>query len=525
MKRANKRISLSSAATLLIGAALIGQVLGFLRTKLINANFPVFGPESTDAYFAAFKIPDFFFYTIAAGALGVAFIPLLSDRLAKNDRKGAWELSNSLMNLLALFMLVVSGIIFVFAEPLTRYIVAPNLSPDQMHNAVTIMRIIAFNPLLFTISGIITSVQQTFGRFFFYAIAPLFYNVAIIASIFVFKDSLGIIGLGVGAMIGALLQLAIALIGLFGLNFTYRPKIVWKSDDFRLILKQLPARSIDQGVDSINTIVETNFSSRLGPANISYYENAYTLHMAPILLVGATIATAAFPRLTDRLSNGRSDLFRRDFLQVVRTMIWIIAPIVVISFFSRGYLARMIFARGAPEIALIFGYLCVAIFFRVLYAITSRWFYAQKDTKTPLFVSLFAISLNIALAYILSGPAGYDIAGLAMAQSIVAASEVVILVGIMLIRDPRLFSAAFWNGLLKILAVTGFSMLAALFMVSVLPLLATDRGIVTLGAKLFAISTVTVGVHVAISWILDVEEVSPVIKKLKRIILHPVRIS
>ena len=72
LTRANKRASLGNAAALLIVISLIGQVLGFLRYKMINANFPPVGPQSTDAYFAAFKIPDFFFFTLAAGALGVA---------------------------------------------------------------------------------------------------------------------------------------------------------------------------------------------------------------------------------------------------------------------------------------------------------------------------------------------------------------------------------------------------------------------------------------------------------------------
>src|SRR3990167_9706178 len=102
-------------------------------------------------------------------------------------------------------MFVVAIIIFVFARPLLQNVVATNLGPHQLDQATTIMRIIAFNPLLFTISGIITAVQQTFGRFFFYAIAPLFYNMAIIASIFIFRDNLGLVGLGVGALFGAII--------------------------------------------------------------------------------------------------------------------------------------------------------------------------------------------------------------------------------------------------------------------------------------------------------------------------------
>ena len=162
LQRANKRISLGSAATLLVVTMLIGQILGFMRTMFVNGSFLPTGPQSTDAYFAAFKIPDFFFMTLAAGVLGVAFIPILAEHLQKHDRRGVWELSASLMNMMAIIMLAVSFMILIFAEQLV-HIVAPNLSPEQLHNATTIMRLISFNPFLFTISGILTSVQQTFG--------------------------------------------------------------------------------------------------------------------------------------------------------------------------------------------------------------------------------------------------------------------------------------------------------------------------------------------------------------------------
>jgi putative peptidoglycan lipid II flippase len=172
-KRAARRAPLSNVAALLIVGALSGQILGFLRTKLVNANFSPVGPNSTDAYFAAFNIPDFFFFTLAAGALGVAFMPVLSDYLHRGDKKGMWQISSSLLNLLSIIMFGIGLIILIFARPLIQHVVAPNLTPHQLNNAVNIMRWVAFDPLLFTISGILTSIQQTMGRFFFYALAPI----------------------------------------------------------------------------------------------------------------------------------------------------------------------------------------------------------------------------------------------------------------------------------------------------------------------------------------------------------------
>jgi putative peptidoglycan lipid II flippase len=528
LNRANQRVTLLNAAALLVGASLFGQVLGFMRTQVVNGNFNTTGHITTDAYFAAFKIPDFFFYTIAAGALGVAFMPFLADKLQQGDRQSVWKLTSGLLNLLGIFMFGIGLILLIFTEPLLRIVVGHNLSPAQMHDAVMIMRLVAFNPLLFTISGILTSLQQTFGRFFFYALAPIIYNGCIIASVYVFKDSLGLVGLGIGALAGAILQLLIVILGLIGLRFRYVPSINLHNADFRRILRNLPARSIDQGLDSINSIVETNRASALRPGAITVYENAYTLHLAPILLIGTAISTAAFPRLNARLAQGRPDLFRRDFLAVLRAMIWIVVPVAVITFFTRAYLARLIFKNPQTDIALVLGFLVGAILFRTIYTIISRWFYAQKDTKTPLYVSLLAIALNVFLAFTLAKPivaGGYDVAGLAIAQSSVAAVEVFILVGIMLWRDPKLFDAEFWGGITRIFSVTGFTVLTTYIMVTLIPLGANDRGFIKLSAKLLAIIIPTLVVHISLSSLFGLEEVRPVINKLRALVLKPVRIQ
>jgi putative peptidoglycan lipid II flippase len=520
-----KRISIGNVASLLIATSFAGQLLGFLRTKLVNANFPIAGPHSTDAYFAAFSIPDFFFFTLAAGALGVAFMPVLSDRLHKGNAREVWELSASLMNFLAIIMLFVGIFIIIFAKPLIHHVVAPGLTADQLNTATTIMRFLAFNPLLFTISGILTSVEQTMGRFFFYAIAPLFYNASIIMSIFLFKHNIGLVGLGIGAFIGAVLQLIVIACGTFKTGFHWHWHIDWRNPDFHVVLRNLPPRSLDQGMDQVEDIVETHIASGLGTGNISYYNNAYILSTAPILLIGTAISTAAFPRLNLWLSQGRPDLFRRDFLMVLRAMIWVSAPLVVICYFCRGYLARMIFTRGNEQIATIFGFLTAAIFFRIIYAIISRWYYAQKDTKTPLFVSVFVIVLNIILAYTLAKPDAYGVTGLALAQSIVAMVEVSILTVIMLLRDHQLFDAVFWGGVTRIVSVTGFSVVVCFILISFFPLGYNDRGIITLGTKVFIIASVTFAVHIGLSALFGLEEVRPLFKLVRKIALKPIKIE
>lgn len=95
---------------------------------------------------------------------------------------------------------------------------------------------------------------------------------------------------------------------------------------------KLPARSLDQGVDQINSIVETNRAQTLGVGPVSYYNYALTLMNVPVMLIGNSISTAAFPRLVERLASGRTDLFRKDFTSILRLIIWVTMPVLVICF-------------------------------------------------------------------------------------------------------------------------------------------------------------------------------------------------
>ena len=170
-------------------------------------------------------------------------------------------------------------------------------------------------------------------------------------------------------------------------------------------------------------------------------------------------------------------------------------------------------------------FLSAAIFFRIIYTIISRYFYAYKDTVTPLLVSILAIGLNIYLAFTLARPNSYNISGLAIAQSIVAAVEVIILCIIIVYRDRHFFGLQFVDVLMKMLSATGFSVVAAYISIQFLPLEVDDRGFITLGTKFVAIAAVTCSVYLVVSLLLRLEEPKPILERLKRIILKPIKIQ
>lgn len=540
VSRANTRLSLQLAAGLLAASSLLSALLGLFRQRLLNGAYapnPDAGlvgyAQGLDAYAVAFIIPDFMFFILVSGALSVTFIPVFNDRLQKGNKKSAWELSTSMVNFMALTTLVSSLLIIIFAEPLVRYVVGPGLDESSRQLAVSMMRVIAVNPFLFAIATVIASVQQAVGRFTFYALAPAIYNIGIIIGLTVFTNGItifgvqvfegGIMGVALGVVLGSIMQLVVSAIGLAGLGFDYRFKIYWKNRGFRQVLGLLPARSFDQGIDYFNSIVETNLASRMAAGSVWFYNQATTLHMVPITMIGVAISTAAFPRMTERLSQGRPDLFRKELQSILRVIIWLSLPTAMIAFFTRGYLVNFIFNGGQPIVAGLLGILVVAILFRSIYQIASRSFYAQKDTRTPLYISLFTIGLNILLAITFTMSYNMGIYGLAWAQSIVAAVEVFILFVIMSFRIPNLFDAVFWHALARMTSATGFTAIITYASVKVFELAATDQSFLATFPKFAVIVAISLVSYVAISRLLALSEADPVISKAKSIVFGQVK--
>lgn len=534
---ANSRLSVKSAAVVLASSTLFSALLGLFRDRLLNSYYLGTYPTGIDAYTAAFTIPDFMFFILTSGALSVSFIPVFNQRLAAGNKKSAWELSSSTLNLLAILTLISSVLIMIFADPLIRYVVSPGLDESGMVLAINMTRVIAINPFLFSIATVITSIQQAVGRFVFYAFAPAIYNIGIIIGITWFTGGInifgvqifegGIMGVALGVILGAILQLIVSLIGLFGLGMDYDFKIRWKNQGFRSILRLLPARSMDQGIDYVNGIINTNLSSRMGVGAVRSFNQATALHQMPVNLIGVAISTAFFPKLTEELGNGDKKEFNETFRQALRTITWIALPVSVIAFFGRGYVTSFISNIGNNDsngtIASILGTLCVAIFARSVFHIASRGFYAYQDTKTPFIISILAVGLTIGLSiwfYVM----GWGVDGLGFAQSIGALVEIIILLYILQRRSGQeLLDKRYWQATFRMVVATAVTGCVAFSMTKFVPLMVTDTSLVITIPKFLLISGVSFMAYLLASYFLNLKEAAPIFRYFKKILFRNVK--
>jgi len=280
-------------------------------------------------------------------------------------------------------------------------------------------------------------------------------------------------------------------------------------------------------MDYINGIVNTNLSSRMGAGAVRSFNQASTLHQMPVNLIGVAISTAFFPKLTEELGAGDKKEFYKTFRQALRMIIWIALPVSVIAFFTRGYVTSFISNIGNNDsngtIASVLGVLCIAIFARSVFHIASRGFYAFQDTKTPFFVSIFAIGLTIIVSiwfYLF----GWGVDGLGLAQSIGAIIEIIILLYILQKRAKgELLTRGFWQGILRMVFATLIAGCVAFSMTKFIPLMATDVSLVITIPKFLLIAAVSSIAYLVASYFLDIKEVKPIIDYFKKILFKNVK--
>ena len=530
---ANIQLSVKTAAIVLASSTLVSALLGIFRDRWLNSMYYDTYPAGLDAYTAAFTVPDFLYFIITSGALAVTFIPVFNQRLVAGNKKSAWELSTSTLNFLALISFIASIFIMIFADPLVRYIVAPGLNEQSMPLAINMMRVIAINPFLFSISTVLSSMQQAVKRFVFYAIAPALYNVGIIVGILVFTNGInifgwqifegGIMGVAIGVVFGALLQLFASIIGMVGIGFQYNFKIYWKNQGFRTVLKLLPTRSADQSIDYVMSILNTNLASRMGEQAIRAYQQAASLKSMPVNLIGVAISTAFFPKLSEDAASEDIEKFTDTFKQSLSTIVWISLPVAIIAFFIRGYVVNFIKNGGDPKIASVLGSFGIAIFFQSVFHIASRGFYARQNTKIPLILSVVSFAVQLVFALIFSA-SGFGPEGLAYALSISALVEVSLLLIILNKQmKGKIFDKTMISSLTRILIASAIAGMASYATTKIMPLRAADNSFLSTFPKFCVICAVSLLVYIGACVALKIEEVRPVINKVRQVLFKNVK--
>ena len=202
----SERRRIASAATLILVAYGLSRVLGAVR-ELVIAN--TFGTNhNLDDYRVAFGVPDLLFNLLLAGAISSAFIPVLSEYLAKNEPERARQIAGRVLNASVLILTVGAAVLFVVA-PWYVSLIAFGYSAKDHELIVALTRILLLQPIFLGAGGMVIGILTAYQRFFAQALAPLFYNGAIIVAAALFAPHYGVTALAVGVVTGAILHVGV----------------------------------------------------------------------------------------------------------------------------------------------------------------------------------------------------------------------------------------------------------------------------------------------------------------------------
>ncbi len=394
-----------SAAFVIGTAVALSRVLGLVRYRLLAANF---GNEIQllDSYFAASTLLDSVFETFIFGSVALAFIPVFSKYVGKNKLKTAWTLASTLMTVGFIFFLLVAVIFFFFSNQVAA-LIAPGLVekfPETQAKIARLIQIMVISQSLFVVSIFLTGILHSFKRFLTPALASVFYNVGIITSIIFLSPVFGIYSAAIGMIFGALLHFLVQIPLITSLKFQFNFCLDIKNPDVKDVLKLMWPRSITIGLTRLSDVVNIALASSAAVGSIVALNFAQVLQIVPSAFFAASIAQAAFVFLSIEYNEGKKEKFKDLFTQSFHQILFLVLPAVVILAILRVPIVRLVFgARDLPwdttvlAARTLFAF-SIGIAPLALNLLFIRTFHAIRDSYTPVKISLFTTTLNIALA-------------------------------------------------------------------------------------------------------------------------------
>ena len=416
------------ATVVLAVAFLVSRLFGLFRDRTLAAHFGA--GDVLDAYFAAFKIPDFIFSLLLLGALSSAFIPIFTEYIQKNGKDEAWSFVNTLVNLGIIILTVMLLLIAIFAPQLS-HLVAPGFDDAKRQVTVNLMRVMLFSPLFFGLSNLAGGILNSFRNFIVYAIAPILYNIGIISGVVWLVPRFGYMGLAYGVVLGAFLHMLIQIPSVFSLGYKYQIHLNTKHPGLRKLAFLMLPRTLGIAAQQVSVLVNTIIASTLAVGSIAVLNLGDNLYSLPVSIFGISFAVAVFPALTEKYTLQKLDEFKEDFVRTFRQIMFFILPTMMLYWLLRAQIVRLVLGAGqfgwedTRFTVSVLAFLVFGMWAQAIVPLLARSFYALQDTKTPFFTSILSLIVNIISALLLVSY--FQVVGLAMAISIGAIINAVVL--------------------------------------------------------------------------------------------------
>ncbi len=526
-ERSSSTERLNTRAAGIVGLAVMcSRVLGLVREQVCAALFG--GGGAMDAFTAAFRIPNLLRDLFAEGALSTAFVTTFSKTAVLSNDGAAWRLANKIATMAAVVLgaLCVLGIVF---SPQLVATLAPGFNADKAALTVTLTRLMFPFILLVSLAALVMGMLNAKNVFGMPAMASSFFNIGSIVGGVVLGywldphfGPLALYGLAIGTLIGGGLQLFVQLPHLHRLGFRYHPDFNWRDPGVAAVLSLMGPSVIAASTTQFNVLINSIFASQLGDGPIFWLAIAFRLMQLPLGLFGVALGTVTLPLLSRLAASGNLPAFRNELARGMRFAFMLTIPCTVGLMLLAEPIVSVLYQHGrfdahqTSEAAGALRYYAIGLGGYAALKVLVNAFYALDQRRTPMYVSFFAVALNLVLNWIFSRQLGWGHRGLAFSTGCVASCNFIVLYALMHRHLKRLETRRMSALLLKVTLASG-----ALGLVcwGAQRWLFLDWAQLSFGARLSGLLvTIAVGILVFIAcgiW-LRIEEMHELVSALRR---------
>jgi putative peptidoglycan lipid II flippase len=390
-----------SAAFILFVSSGLNAILGLVKNRMLAGRFGV--SEDLALFYTADRIPNLIYSVLVVGALSTIFIPIFMDKYKQNHQE-AFETASTLINFILVFFAILCIVTWIFAPLIITALGLGKFSHEHIVLGVQIMRVMLLSQFLLVMGSLVSSVLQSYRLFIVPAIAPLAYNLGMIMGIALFSDKMGILGPTYGTLLGALLHCLIQLPLIKSTGFTWFLMMDTKSSVFKEMMRLAPPRVLSVILSNALATINNSFAILISAASVVYLKFGMQLQSFPVILFGASIASASLPTLSAEYDDKDMSKFCQTFLTSFHQMMFLVLPASAVFLVLRVPIVRLVYGvsnfpwEATLSTATVLGVFTLSIFPQSAIYLTTRAFYAIRDTTTPVRISLLTIVLNVMLS-------------------------------------------------------------------------------------------------------------------------------
>ncbi len=414
----------------------LSRIAGLVREIVAAGYFGVKGPMS--AFTIAFQVPNLVRSLFADQAIQAALVPVFTEHLERGERREAFRLASTLIFMVILVIGALTAL-FILAAPAVMEVFAPGFEGRLDDLTVTLSKLLFPILLMLGVSGMVVGILNSYDRFAVFAIAPFFWNVAIIAVLVglapAFPERDRIYAYAIGVLVGTAVQLALVAIDLRNTPFRLQLVFDWRSPAVRHVLVLMLPVTISLGLINFNLVINSFFGTLVSDRAPAAIDKAFRIYMLPQGMFSVAVATVIFPTLSRFAARGQYADLRATMTNGMRQIVLLLLPAAAAILVLSEPMIRLVYERGefGPSqtqlVATALFWFAFSLPFNGLFLLLTRTFFSLQRPWVPTVIAAANLAITALAALALYAPFGVGgiVAGTAIATAVSVVAQSVIL--------------------------------------------------------------------------------------------------